>query len=235
MMIVNIGGSLFSSCARTVGDGVELIFSSITDDADYEYDYDDDDTVYDSTVYETVRTELYEQASAAAAEILDATIAGEDRYAQVVATAFAEQFEQVIGIAPDAAGIDSLAVARSIMARLSYEYDSSFSYGDATSTGYEFECPVYFDLTYPESYSILYDLWDFIDETMPDAQESGSFSEAEQEAIAAELDRLIAAAEMTELFESLRFTGTADATGETIELSDESDAWEAELAYIFGW
>lgn len=233
-------GPLFVACSAVTGDLFDQVFDSGTaSDADIYDDYDDTDA--DSPDYEitgTLASDAEESATMLTRERLDSAIAGtNEETLQIAENAFTQAFETYSGLTPDEAGIDARAVAERVLANLSYNDLIAYAYTETSDAGYDIDCTVYYSIETPQIDDIAYDLrWNTPSSIWDTYRESGVLDEESREALAAELESILAdlGSNRTEYSTYLEFTGTAQQDGSGLELELDQDVWESEMGWIIG-
>ncbi|MBM6782941.1 hypothetical protein H6A08_00935 [Enorma massiliensis] len=234
-------GPLFVACSAVTGDLFDQVFDSGTaSDADIYDDYDDyGDT--DSPDYEitgTLASDAEESATMLTQERLDSAIAGtNEETLQIAEDAFTQAFETYSGLTPDEAGIDARAVAERVLANLSYNDLIAYAYTETSDAGYDIDCTVYYSIETPQIDDIAYDLrWNTPSSIWETYRETGTLDEESREALAAELETILAdlGSNRTEYSTYLEFTGTAQHDGSGLELELDQDVWESEMGWIIG-
>ena len=171
-------------------------------------------------------------------ERLDSAIAGtNEETLQIAEDAFTQAFETYSGLTPDEAGIDARAVAERVLASLSYNDLIAYAYTETSDAGYDIDCTVYYSIETPQIDDIAYDLrWNTPSSIWETYRETGVLDEESREALAAELENILAdlGSNRTEYSTYLEFTGTAQQDGSGLELELDQDVWESEMGWIIG-
>ena len=223
-------GALFEGCSSCV----DSIFSE--DDYTYEEDYTYEDSYdYDSDAYGVARDALVEETENATAAELEFAISGGEPYVERVMAGFSYGFTNMMGFTPEEAGIDVRPTAERVLARGTYDIDSTYAFGDATADGFAFECSSYFYITMPDLTELGYDAADFLRGLHDGIESAADVTDSDRAELEAYLAQEVEALAPTEMYESMEFTATADAAGTVTEGPVlDSDTWLASFASRMG-
>lgn len=227
VITVNIIGPLLYSCTAIFVDHDEGDSSS----SSYSYSYvspDDNLSGYDPNVYGQVSADLDAMAQDETIRTLDSMIAGDDYYLDIAEQQIDDLLDLYYGYTAEDLGIDSRALAAELLGRITYTFDTSYCYGEATDDEYLMDCSTYFDLEIPDTSSII----SAINENLPDDLSlytlNAPLSEAEQAEVATALEAALddPSIDSREWYLLMEYQGTADLDGENCALEFDQDAWD---------
>lgn len=202
--------SLFAGLSGNDGYSSDTGYYDYASDFDAGYDYD-----YEA--YDTAQSELAEATEQATQDELQRLVAGEDPYAEIVAESFSYTFGFSSDFGPEEIGLDTAALAQKILAASSYEVESVYAFGDATDNGFSFECSSYFYLHLPDIYYLGDQVGAYAARLRPNATDARDFTEDDLRKITDYFDSELARSELSDAYECMEFSASADAEGTVTE------------------